>query len=361
MRPPRFDETIGVSRIIRLTCRPTAGNQGEDMSIQRDRRRVLTTIGSGLSALAIAGPGRVWAQGVPGGTLRIVIGYAPGGGTDVIVRQMADKLKDRLNANVLIENRPGASGMLAPVAMKTAPADGSVILFTPGVSTVEQKVTKKTIPFDLDHDLLPITLAGTVPTVYVVSAAIGVKTLAEYTAWIKANPKQANFGTAAMGSNTHFFGVELGQAIGQPLQPVAYKGTGPLLTDIMAGHVPAGCGGLTSFLQHHRSGKVNILAVSSPKRSGAAPDLPTVADLGYPKLASEGFYAFYAPARTPAAMIEMLNREIRAVIEAPEMRQKLLGLGLEAQTSTPAELRDYQNKAIVSFTASMKAAGIEPE
>jgi tripartite-type tricarboxylate transporter receptor subunit TctC len=197
---------------------------------------VLTTIGSGLSALAIAVPGRVRAQGVPGGTLRIVIGYAPGGGTDVIVRQMADKLKDRLNANVLIENRPGASGMLAPVAMKTAPADGSVILFTPGVSTVEQKVTKKTIPFDLDHDLLPITLAGTVPTVYVVSAAIGVKTLAEYTAWIKANPKQANFGTAAMGSNTHFFGVELGQAIGQPLQPVAYKGTGPLLTDIMAGH-----------------------------------------------------------------------------------------------------------------------------
>jgi ribonuclease PH len=153
------------------------------------------------------------------------------------------------------------------------------------------------------------------------------------------------------------------------LQPVAGISIGlvdegtkyTLLTDIMAGHVPAGCGGLTSFLQHHRSGKVNILAVSSPKRSGAAPDLPTVADLGYPKLASEGFYAFYAPARTPAAMIEMLNREIRAVIEAPEMRQKLLGLGLEAQTSTPAELRDYQNKASVSFTASMKAAGIVPE
>jgi tripartite-type tricarboxylate transporter receptor subunit TctC len=303
------------------------------MNIHLTRRRVMVSAGGGLSMLALGLPGRAVSQTVPGGTLRIVIGYAPGGGTDVIVRQMADKLKDRINANVLIENRPGASGMLAPVAMKTAPADGSVILFTPGVSTVEQKVTKKSIPFDLDQDLVPVTLAGTVPTVYVVSAAIGVKTLAEYTAWLKANPKLASFGTAAMGSNTHFFGVELGQAIGQPLQPVAYKGTGPLLTDIMAAHVPAGCGGLTSFLQHHRSGKVNILAVSSPKRSNAAPDLPTVADLGFPKLASEGFYAFYAPARTPAPVIDMLNREIRAVLEAPDMRQKLLGLGLESASS----------------------------
>lgn len=101
--------------------------------------------------------------------------------------------------------------------------------------------------------------------------------------------------------------------------------------------------------------------MSSPRRSGAAPDLPTVADLGYPRLASEGFYSFYAPARTPAATIDMLNREIRAVIEAPEMKQKLLGLGQEAQTSTPAKLRDYQNKAIVAFTASMKAAGVELE
>jgi len=336
-------------------------NTWKDMNIHLTRRRVMVSAGGGLSMLALGLPRRAVSQTVPGGTLRIVIGYAPGGGTDVIVRQMADKLKDRINANVLIENRPGASGMLAPVAMKTAPADGSVILFTPGVSTVEQKVTKKSIPFDLDQDLVPVTLAGTVPTVYVVSAAIGVKTLAEYTAWLKANPKLASFGTAAMGSNTHFFGVELGQAIGQPLQPVAYKGTGPLLTDIMAAHVPAGCGGLTSFLQHHRSGKVNILAVSSPKRSNAAPDLPTVADLGFPKLASEGFYAFYAPARTPSSVIDMLNREIRAVLETPDMRQKLLGLGLEVQTSTPAELRDYQNRAIASFTASMKAAGHEPD
>ncbi len=220
---------------------------------------------------------------------------------------------------------------------------------------------KKSMPFDIDRDIVPITLAGTVSTVYVVSSTLGVNTLADYVQWLKANPKLASFGTAAMGSSTHFFGVEVGQAIGIPLQPVAYKGTGPLLTDIVAGHVPAGCGGLTSFLQHQHSGKVRILAVSSAKRLAAAPEVPTIAELGYPKLVTEGFYGFYAPAKTPASVIDALNRELRAVMEAPEMRQRMLGLGLEVQTGSPAELADFQAKAVVKFTASMKSAGVEPE
>ena len=125
--------------------------------------------------------------------------------------------------------------------------------------------------------------------------------------------------------------------------------------------MPAGCGGLTSFLQHQQSGKVRILAVSSAKRLAAAPDVPTIAELGYPKLVAEGFYAFYAPAKTPAPVIDALNRGIRAVMEAPEMRQRMLGLGLEVQTGSPAELVDFQAKAVVKFTASMKSAGVEPE
>lgn len=323
-------------------------------------RRRLLAAGGAAATLALTN-GAAHAQSLPGGTLRMLVGYAPGGGSDVMARFIADKLKDRIGANVVVENRPGASGMLAGVAMKSAPADGSVVLFAPTSSTVEQRVTKKSMPFDIDRDIMPITLAGTVSTVYVVSSTLGVNTLADYVQWLKANPKLASFGTAAMGSSTHFFGVEIGQAIGIPLQPVAYKGTGPLLTDIVAGHVPAGCGGLTSFLQHQQSGKVRILAVSSAKRLAAAPDVPTIAELGYPKLVAEGFYAFYAPAKTPAPVIDALNRGIRAVMEAPEMRQRMLGLGLEVQTGSPAELVDFQAKAVVKFTASMKSAGVEPE
>ena len=327
------------------------------------RRRFLrAACACGAAALPLAFTPTARAQWqVPGGTLRLLVGYAPGGGSDVMARFIAERLRERLGANVMVENRPGASGMLAAVAMKSAPADGSVVLFAPTSSTVEQRVTKKSMPFDIDRDIVPITLAGTVSTVYVVSSTLGVNTLADYVQWLKANPKLASFGTAAMGSSTHFFGVEVGQAIGIPLQPVAYKGTGPLLTDIVAGHVPAGCGGLTSFLQHQHSGKVRILAVSSAKRLAAAPEVPTIAELGYPKLVTEGFYGFYAPAKTPASVIDALNRELRAVMEAPEMRQRMLGLGLEVQTGSPAELADFQAKAVVKFTASMKSAGVEPE
>jgi tripartite-type tricarboxylate transporter receptor subunit TctC len=331
------------------------------MSHTSERRQLLTGTGAALASAVISAPLR--AQGksiVPGGTLKIVVGYAVGGGTDVIIRAMSDRLKDAIGANIVIENRPGASGMLAPAQMKTAPADGSVICFTPGVSTIEQRVSKKSIPFDL-ADLAPISLAGTVPTVYCVSSTLGLGKLADYVNWVKANPKQANFGTAAMGSTTHFFGIELGNALGLQLQPIAYKGTGPLLTDIVAGHVPAGCGGLTSFLQHHRSGKVNILTVSSGARSLAAPELPTVSEQGFPKLSSEGFYSFWAPARTPPEVLEALSREIRAALEPADIRQRLLGLGLETRTSTPAELRDYQAQALAKFAASFKAGGGVPE
>ena len=322
------------------------------------RRRVL--MGAGTAAWALA-TGSARAQALPAGPLKLLVGYAPGGGTDVIARIIADKLRERVGANVLIENRPGASGMMAAVALKSAPADGSVIMLAPSVSTVQQKVTRKTMPFDLERDLAPITLAGTVATVYVVSATTGVTSLAEYVQWLKKNPQKSNFGTAAMGSTTHFFGVEIGQAVGIPLDAVAYKGTGPLMTDLIAGHIPAGCGGLTSFLQHHQAGKVRILAISTARRAGAAPELPTIGELGYPALTSEGFYGFYAPARTGAAQIDAWNRVLRSALEQPDLRQRLEGLGLDVQTSTPAELIAYQAKSIVSFTASMKAAGFEPE
>lgn len=327
------------------------------------RRRLL----SGLAVVAATGPSRSAlaqtpvASGLPAGPVRMLIGYPVGGGTDVLIRVIAEKLRERIGANVVIENKPGASGVLAGVALKTAPPDGSVLMFAPSVSTVQQKVTRKVMPFDLEKDLSPVALAGTVGTVYVVSASIGVNSLPEYVRWLKANPRRANFGTAAMGSTTHFFGVELGQALGVALEPIAYKGTGPLMTDLVAGHVPAGCGGLTSFLQHHRSGQVRILALSSPKRASAAPDLPTIVELGYPNLASDGFYAFYAPANTPTGVISAWYRELKAVLEMPEIRPKLVSLGMEVQTGSPAELLDFQRRSIVSFTASMKAAGFEPE
>jgi tripartite-type tricarboxylate transporter receptor subunit TctC len=330
------------------------------MTIDHTRRKTLGLAAGTAAMLAL--PGAARAQGIPtSGPIRILAGYPAGGGTDVMARIIAEKLKERLGVSVIVENRAGASGTLANEATKNAPADGSVLLYAPSAGTVAQTVTKKQLNYDLEKDLATITLAGVLPVVYVVSPTIGVRNFAEYVEWLKKNPKKHNFGTTAMGSQTHFFGVELGQALGMPLEPVAYKGAAPLIADLSAGHASAGCGGLSDFLQHHRGDKVRIIAVSSPKRAASAPELPTIGELGYPKLSTEGWYGFYGPGKMSPALVQAWNKELVAVLESPDIKQKILQVGMEIRTSTPQAFAELQSKNIVSFRASMQAAGYVPE
>ena len=328
-------------------------------SIHTGRRSIV--IGAAAATAAAALPVRSFAQSIPTGTIRMLVGYPAGGGTDVMGRLIAEKIKEKTGANVIVENRVGASGTLANEATKNAPTDGSVILYAPSAATVAQTVTKKVLPYDLEKDLAPIILTGTVPTVFVVSPTIGVNNFKEYVEWLKKNPKKQSFGSTAMGSSTHFFGVEIGQAIGIPLEPVAYKGAAPIIADLAAGHAPAGCGGLTDFLAHHRGGKLKIIAISAPKRSSQAPDLPTIAELGYPKLSSNGFYGFYGPGKMSPALVAAWHKVLKEVTESADIKKRLGEIGLEVMTSTSAEFAKYQSDAIVSFTASMKAAGFEPD
>jgi tripartite-type tricarboxylate transporter receptor subunit TctC len=245
--------------------------------------------------------------------------------------------------------------------LKNGPADGSLLMYGTSATTVAQRVTRKELQYDVEKDLATIALAGTVSVAYVVSSTIGVRTMPEYIAWLKKNPRKQNFGTTAMGSMTHFFGVLLGKEIGIPLEPIAYKGAGPLIADLSAGHASAGCGGVSDFLTHHKADKMRIIAISAPKRVNAAPDLPTISELGYPKLSYEGFYGFYGPSKMSAGLIALWNKELRAVLDSADMRQRLLGVGLEVQSSTPAEMFTRQANLIATMTATMKAAGVEPE
>lgn len=324
-------------------------------------RRQALGLAAGAGALLTL-PGAARAQAIPtGNPIRILVGYPAGGGTDVMARVIAEKLKERLGANVIVENRAGASGTLANEATKNAPTDGSVILYAPSAGTVAQTVTKKQLNYDLEKDLATITQAGVLPVVYVVSPKLGVRNFAEYVDWLKKNPKHRNFGTTAMGSQTHFFGVELGQALGMPLEPVAYKGAAPLIADLSAGHASAGCGGLSDFLQHHRGDKLRIIAVSGPKRAASAPDLPTIGELGHPKLSTEGWYGFYGPGKMSPALVQAWNKELVAVLESADVKQKILQIGMEVRTSTPQAFAELQAKDIVAFRGSMKAAGYQPE
>src|SRR6187549_848491 len=194
------------------------------MTTRINRRSALALAGAALAAPAVARADTA----LPDKTLKILIGFPAGGGSDVMARFIAEALKQRTGRNVIVDNKAGASGTLAGEALKNSAPDGTTICYMPS-ATVVQKLTMAAMPFDPQTDIAPITLAGTVQTAYCVSPTIGVNTLAEYIEWLKKNPTRHNFGTTAMGSFTHFFGVMAGQAIGIPLEPVPYRGAAPLI------------------------------------------------------------------------------------------------------------------------------------
>lgn len=331
------------------------------MSIRSNRRKLLQSAGLVALSGVVPTPVKAQAQKLPGGTIRILVGFPAGGGTDVMARYMADKLRERSGANVIVENRAGASGVIAIDALKKAPTDGSVIMFGTAATTVALTVTRKAPGFALDKDMTPIGLTGLTSTVFVLSPKLGLANLAEYTGWLKRNPEKNTFGTTALGSNTHFFGVLLGKAIGQPIDGVGYKGAAPLLSDLMAGHIAAGCGGLTDFLTHHQAGKVKIVALSASRRLPFAPDLPTVGELGHPSLGYEGFYGFYGPPGMPQGLVDAWSLELKACTESADLKQKLYNTGLDVMTSGPAEFAARQAALVQSFGEMMRKAGFAPE
>jgi tripartite-type tricarboxylate transporter receptor subunit TctC len=313
-----------------------------------------------LGAAAILAPGALRAETtLPDKILRILVGFPAGGGTDVMARLIAEPIKQRTGRNIIIENKVGASGTIAGATLKTSPPDGSTICYMPS-ATVAQKLSMIAIPFDPETDLTPITLAGTLQTAYCVSPTIGVNSLSEYIDWLKQNPTRRSFGTTAMGSFTHFFGLMTGQAIGIPLEAIPYRGAAPLVGDLQGGHVTAGCGSITDFIDHHRSGVVKILFTSGSKPTASAPDLPTGIGLGYPSLNVMGWYAFFAPANTPPDIVEAWGRELRAVIKLPEIEKRLTELGMEVETSTPAEFSQRMSADLKRWKEIMDAIGYKP-
>ena len=206
-----------------------------------------------LAAPALLGFTPASAQGVlPARGVRIVVGYPVGGGTDEMIRVIAAALQRRISRPVIVENRPGAAGAAVGEVLKKAPIDGSVLAFIP-TATLIGKLTTKSFPFDPQTDITPLTLAGTYSTAFAVSPKIGVSTLAAYGEWLKnARPEQTRFGTTSLQSFTEYFGLMIGHALGARLEAVYYKGASPLVIDLEQGRIPAGTGGVTSFLQHHR-------------------------------------------------------------------------------------------------------------
>lgn len=322
------------------------------------RRTTLLTAGAALAA-PIASV-RAQQTGLPDKPLKILVGFPAGGGTDVMARYLAEPLKQRTGRNILIDNKAGASGAIAVDTLKNSPPDGATIAYVPS-ATIMQKLTMPAVTWDPLTDIAPITQAGTVQTAFCVSPTIGVNGLKDYIEWLKKNPERQSFGTTALGSSTHFFGVMAGKEIGIPLEPVPYRGAAPLVADLQGGHIAAGCGGITDFLEHHRAGKVKVIFTSGVKPTTSAPEIPTISQLGYPQLASLGWYVFFAPATMPAPLKDAWNKELNAVLAMPEVQRKLLELGLDVEPATPAEFTQTLTRDLANWQKTINAIGYKPQ
>jgi tripartite-type tricarboxylate transporter receptor subunit TctC len=290
-------------------------------------------------------------------SIRVLVGFPPGGSLDTVARVVTDKMKDELKRPLLIDNKPGAGGRLAADMLKAAPADGSVLMVAPVVVPVLAPMVFSKLNYNPATDFAAVGHICSFQFALVVPAASSAKTVGEFVAWAKANPQQANFGSPAPGSLPHFFGEMLSREAQTAMVHVPYAGGAPLMNALLGNQVSAGIDVLLEALEQHRAGKVRILAVSGERRSAVLPDVPTFKEAGYPNLVATGWFAMYAPAKTPAAAITAYNAALVKALAQPEILDRFAKLALEPGGGSPADLTKLEQSFAARWQPIVKATG----
>jgi tripartite-type tricarboxylate transporter receptor subunit TctC len=290
---------------------------------------------------------------------RMLVGYPPGGAVDVLGRIFAEPMGEALGRPVVVENRPGAVGQIAAELLKAAPPDGATLMLAPDATVIFRPQTLQKPPFDPLADFAPVAHTGKWTFALGVHAGLPVRTLAEYLAWVRADAGRASFASSGAGGSTHFFGVLLGQTAGVPLQQVSYKGAGPAILDVVAGHVPATIQPLGTLLVQARAGKIAVLATSGRERSAGAPDVPTFAELGYPQLTAEAWFGIFAPAATPSETVAKLNVAFVHAMRAQELRDRMHKLDLEVREMSAAEFARLVRADYARWGPIIRASGFK--
>ena len=294
-------------------------------------------------------------------TLKVLVGFPPGGSIDIVSRVLADKMKDELKLNIVIENRSGAGGRVAADLLKASPADGSVVMITPIVVPVLAPLVFSKLNYNPATDFAPVGHVCNFNFALSVPASLPVKNVAEFVTWLKANPQKANFGSPAPGSLPHFFGEMLSRDAKADMVHVPFAGGSALMNALMGGQVSAGIDVVLEALEAHKSGKVRILATSGDKRSAVLPDVPTFKESGYPNIVASGWFAMYAPAKTPAASIEAINRALNKALTHPEVLDRFGKLALEAGGGSAADLTKLEQASTARWAPVVKATGFRAD
>jgi tripartite-type tricarboxylate transporter receptor subunit TctC len=324
--------------------------------------RRLVTLAAVLSATftALAGFGTTaHAQGDK--TVRILVGFPPGGSIDIVARLLADKMKDDLKTNVIVENRAGAGGRIAAELLKSAPADGSTLMITPVVVPVLAPLVFSKLNYNAATDFAPVGHVCNFGFSVTVPTALPVKNVAELVTWLKANPQKANFGSPAAGSLPHFFGEMLSREANADLVHVPFAGGAALLGALVGNQVSAGVDVVLETLEPHKSGKVRVIGTSGDQRSSVLPDVPTLKEQGYPNMVAQGWFAMYAPAKTPPAMIDAMNRALNKALKHPEVLDRFAKLGLDAGGGNPADLTALERSSTARWAPVVKATGFRAD
>ena len=320
-----------------------------------------TTLRAAIAAFGLAFAATAVAQDYPTKPIKIIVPFAPGGVTDNSARVIADALGTRLGQPVIVENRPGASGNIGSAQVAQSAPDGyTLVLGFDGTMVINPHVFPK-MPFDTLKDFAPVTKLGDAALLLVAHPSVPAKNLAEFLAMAKAKPAPWPYGTSGTGGTPHLAGELLKLRTGIDLEHVPYKGGGQAITDVLGGQIPLVFTAIATAQQHVKAGKLTPLGVPSPKRSAALPDVPTFIESGLPGFEAVSWVGVLAPAGTPKAIIDKLQREITAVLKTDSVRERYAALGIEPVGNTPEEFTAQIRADLARWQAVVKAANIKME
>ena len=294
-------------------------------------------VATAFAGLALAGTGAAFAQTYPSKPVRILVGFAPGGAMDIVARALGEKMAAGLGQQVIIENKPGAASNIAIRQLIDSAPDGhTVMLVANGLTANPFLYTQQA--FDPNVDVTPISLVARLPVVIAANASVEPSSLQKLVEASKAKPGSLSYATPGSGSTPHLAIELFARAAGVSLTHVPYKGGAPAISDVLAGQLPLVAVNAVEVLPHVKAGKLRVLATLSAERVSTLPDAPTIAESGYPGFEASVWHAFIAPKGTPAAVVERLRAEIHKALAAPDVRDRLSGLGAGVSPSTPQQL-----------------------
>lgn len=324
--------------------------------------RPLISLFAACLAVVAVGSSALTEAAYPDKTVTLVVPYPPGGGHDAMARIVAERLGSRWGQTVIVENKPGASGMIGAEYVTRAAPDGYTLLFASPAEIVIAPTVYKSMRYDPMKDLAPITQAGKTPLVIVAYPGVGVKTLPELIALARREPGKLSFGTAGTGSSQHLAGAWLNHLAGIDLQHVPYKGAGPATNDVLGGQIPFAILGMAPVLPHIKSGRLIAVAVTTPERVSWAKDVPTVAETpGMHGFEVNHWMGMFAPTGTPDPIIQHVQSDVASILREPEVRKRLQFLGIDPVGSTTPEFRQFLADEVKRFAMMFRMTGLKPE